>query len=141
MNSALRTTILVSLAAAAVACSGCSTDEASPAAPGAVIDTAPPAVPTGLVAAVSDLRLKLQWEPNTDLDLAGYRVYEMAYGGVHALVTEPIADNHWTDPSPQSNPCDYAVTAVDAAGNESAWALVHWSGAAVPPQRDAAAHP
>jgi hypothetical protein len=90
-------------------------------------DVFPPAVPAGL-AAVADAEARavdLSWTPDTDADLAGYAVYRrdtMAGGAMErisgsALVVGPsfgdvkvVAGRRYV----------YAVTAVDADGNESA---------------------
>jgi hypothetical protein len=81
--------------------------------------------PTGPVIIAGDQSVVLHWYPNTDLNLAGYRVYRSttAIGGPFTLVT----------PSLLTTPgyCDvsvnvinghtnfYQVTAVDTASNES----------------------
>ena len=39
-----------------------------------VVDTTPPAVPTGLTAASGPGRLLVSWTPNTDKDIAGYEI-------------------------------------------------------------------
>jgi hypothetical protein len=90
-------------------------------------DVFPPAVPAGL-AAVADEQARavdLSWTPDTDADLAGYVVYrrDVTAGGAverisgSALVVGPsfsdstvVAGHRYA----------YAVSAVDADGNESA---------------------
>jgi hypothetical protein len=48
---------------------GCAQDSDSLIVPQAAIDTAPPAVPTGLNAATGRSTVKLAWQPNvTDVD-------------------------------------------------------------------------
>lgn len=105
----------------AAALGGCSSDDpVGPAAPPA-IDTAPPSVPVGLQAAPGTGMVKLGWESNTtDSDLAGYRVYRLAWGNSYLLTGELLTGNRYVDLRPLGRPCGYAVSAVDEAGNESA---------------------
>ncbi len=131
--------ILTVLAAAALlgVLAGCSSSD--PVAPVDLVDTAPPAVPTSLTATVAMTVVKLRWDPNTvDADLAGYRVYELVGDGSHLLTETPVQEARWVDHYPPLGPCNYAVAAVDAAGNESAWQTVNYAGLPVPPQRRAA---
>ena len=69
--------ILIILLAGILA--GCGDEDLSPTsmtATAVAIDTAPPAIPTGLVASATGTMVKIRWEPNfTDLDLAGFLVY------------------------------------------------------------------
>jgi len=91
-------------------------------------DTFPPAVPSGLVAAVlpgpnGAPQVDISWSINAETDLAGYRVYRSEQDGTRGtslapelLLTPSVRDTsvlpghrYW-----------YSVTAVDRAGNESA---------------------
>ena len=104
----------------------------APAVP--VADTAPPAVPVGLEATTSRSHVKVNWRPNTtDADCVGYHVYRLAYGQVWPQTTEPVTEARWLDPAPLCGPAVYAVTAVDRAGNESAWAQVRHNFVPEPP--------
>lgn len=120
------------LAVALMALAGCSGDSTSPTSPDdtrAAVDTAPPAVPTGLSAAAIDAQVKVAWLPNTtDPDVAGYLVYRVAFDQVWPLLSAPTLDTYFFDESPLTRPCKYAVTAIDEAGNESAWMQVHFQG-------------
>jgi hypothetical protein len=91
--------------------------ESPPACVTTLADTTAPATPGGLAAqAVSPARVELAFTASTDdVGVAGYRVFR---GGV-AVATTPSSP--WVDPtrSPQATSC-YAVSAFDAAGNESA---------------------
>jgi hypothetical protein len=85
-------------------------------------DTFPPAIPQGLTAVYAAGAVDLIWNANTDADLAGYNVYRKAAGGEFARVnphrlSTPIF--HDTSVAPDRL-YQYAVTAVDLAGNESA---------------------
>jgi hypothetical protein len=123
-----------------LACAGCGASDpaapATPATPVATADAAPPAPPTGLVASPDGAALKLGWEPNTtDADLAGYLVYQVFQVGAHRLTPEPLQGTTWLVRTPPAGPCAYAVAAVDADGNESAWSSTAWAGSPGRPQR------
>jgi len=89
-------------------------------------DVYPPAVPAGLQAVFSGPGqppfIDLVWAPNTDADLAGYNVYRHETGG------QPVKINKELVKAPAFRDSDvsagktylYAVSAVDARGNESA---------------------
>jgi len=95
-----------------------------------VIDTFPPAVPTGLAAVLvpEEKTIDLSWQPDTEEDLAGYIVYR-------AGETENSnAAANWTrisGPQPIPSPAfrdthiepghtwRYAVSAIDLTGHES----------------------
>ena len=101
----------------------------APSAPVKVIyrNTFAPQAPSGLAcvpgggfgAAPS---IDLSWEPNGEVDLAGYKVYRTVDGGAAALLTEKLL------PGPAyrdlgvsaGHTYGYRVTAVDAHRNESA---------------------
>lgn len=105
---------------------GC-TDTVAPAAPTPVyVDTAPPAVPTGLWTTPTIHRVvKLAWKANaTDNDLAGYQVYRMVHGQIVQLNASPITEPRFIDEAPLPGACIYAVTSIDDSGNESGWVQV-----------------
>ena len=88
-----------------------------------LLDTAPPSTPTGLTAAVDGSGVRLQWEPNPEADLRGYHVLRsLAAKGLFArLTTAPVALESFVDATPPDTLLAwYAITAVDASGNESA---------------------
>lgn len=120
-----------------LACAGCGTsDPTAPATPLPAADAAPPAPPTGLVASPDGAALKLGWQPNTtDADLAGYLVYQVFQAGAQRLTPEPLQGTTWLVRTPPAGPCSYAVAAVDAEGNESAWCSTAWAGHPGRPQR------
>lgn len=97
-------------------------------------DTFPPAVPTGLATipgvnpATSTAYIDLSWEPNGEPDLAGYLVYRQLasqngdpQGPLARLTTSPVVAPAYRDVAVSAGQrYIYQVTAVDAAGNESA---------------------
>ena len=89
-----------------------------------LLDTAPPATPGGLSGTVEPVRdVRLRWTANSEPDLAGYHVYRAltAGGSQTRLTSSPAATNQFLDSTtPDSVSVWYAVSAVDATGNESA---------------------
>jgi hypothetical protein len=95
----------------------------------AAIDTFPPSVPQGLVAAVVSTapsaapEVDLSWSINLETDLAGYRVYRSEQPGGNGVLLNPdlLPSPAFRDMSVLSgHHYWYSVTAVDRAGNESA---------------------
>lgn len=85
-------------------------------------DTFPPAVPTHLTAVNAAGAVDLLWNANTERDLAGYNVYRSSDGGPFARLNKQPAPTpifHDTSVAPGHH-YQYAVTAIDLAGNESA---------------------
>lgn len=114
--------------AAALLLGGCSTADSPTAPTRAALDTAPPAVPTGLNAAAGRSAVKLSWQPNTtDPDWAGYHVYRLAFGSTWPLTSEPVTETRFLDRAPLAGYATYAVTSVDALGNESAWTQIRFN--------------
>ncbi len=92
-----------------------------------VYDTAPPATPTGVSAAsVTVAGVTLQWAPNSEPDLAGYKIYRATAGanGPWTRVDGPAltTTDRYTDGALPSGATQlwYRVSAVDISGNESA---------------------
>lgn len=89
-------------------------------------DVYPPAVPTGLQAVFSGPGqapfIDLVWAPNTDADLAGYNVYRSEPGGQAVKInTELVKTPAFRDANVSAGKAYlYAISAVDARGNESA---------------------
>lgn len=83
-----------------------------------VVDTMPPATPTGVSATLHDGAMLLSWTAQPEPDLAGYRVYRSRsqLTGFEAVAT--------TEAPAYREPVDgvvyYRLAAVDRAGNESA---------------------
>jgi len=116
------TLALVGLMAFAV---GCGSDD--PAGPNEQIDTAPPAVPSGVhskVILAGQTEIEVTWDANvTDADLAGYMVYRSrnATTGYEPVGTQLISTNTWTDHSVEpGSTYFYRVSSRDASANESA---------------------
>lgn len=92
----------------------------------AVRDIFPPDAPEGLAAVAaapaSGASIDLNWQPNTELDLAGYIVYRCEGEGPWQRVspTKPISEPAFHDASvTPGHSYRYAVTAVDLGGHES----------------------
>jgi hypothetical protein len=87
-------------------------------------DTFPPAVPQGL-AAVADSAagaIDLSWYPDTDSDLAGYRLYRRDLQGqepVHSIASLGVETSYRDSGVEAGHTYAYSVSAVDQSGNES----------------------
>jgi hypothetical protein len=89
-----------------------------------VYDTAPPAAPAGVAAALQGPSVRVTWSPNSEADLLGYDVYRAldAQGPWTRLTAARTTATQFTDTAvPQGVPeAWYAVTATDNSFNESA---------------------
>ena len=89
-----------------------------------VVDTAPPAAPSGVTAARQGSSAHVQWTANTEPDLAGYNVYRAlsASGPFSALNGSVLASPDYVDSNLPSGTDQawYQVSAVDETGNVSA---------------------
>ena len=89
-------------------------------------DIEPPAAPLGLAALGADQQVELAWEANAEEDLAGYNLYRsevtpVEAGGSPVNGADLISGEAYTDAGLANGTAYYyAVTAVDASGNESA---------------------
>lgn len=86
-------------------------------------DVFPPAVPTGLSAANGPDFITLIWDADKDKDLAGYHVWRKNEGQADfvRLTNMILLQNTYTDRTIEKGKrYGYAITAVDALGNESA---------------------
>ncbi len=91
-----------------------------------LIDSLPPARPTGLIAVTNDSGdVRLSWDPNTEKDLYGYRVYKAYYTSEEpaqatvAPVTQASFIDH-VDLNTLNEYAYYQVMALDASQNHSA---------------------
>jgi len=86
-------------------------------------DTTPPAAPVNLVATAGDGTVSLNWDDNSEPDLASYNVYRSTTSGgaynqiASGLMVSDYSDNNVTNGTTYY----YVVTAVDDATNESAY--------------------
>ncbi len=85
-------------------------------------DSVAPDAPVGLTASNWPARVHLNWDDNTDADLASYRMYRSATSG-SGYVAIATNENKWSWYSDTNVVNDttyyYVVTAIDLAGNES----------------------
>lgn len=84
----------------------------------------PPAAPTGLGASAGNQQVALDWANNTEPDLDGYNVYRSTTsGGAYAKINSALlSGSSYTDTGVANGTTYYyVVTAVDLAGNESAY--------------------
>jgi hypothetical protein len=114
---------LVALPALLLALSGCNSSQA--VSPTTLLDTAPPAAPSGLgVALDGSGKRVLEWSANSEADLATYQVYQSTSGAGngYALVgTLPAGTTDWSLPAVSAVvPAWFKVSAVDLTGNASA---------------------
>lgn len=131
MKQTLKIFGLITLTLAFLAMTGCESESPLavniPAEP--VIDTAPPAIPTGLSAAAAGQLVKVSWDANVlDEDFSGFMVYRVVWGTHFPMLNLPQAGTQWVDDHPVNVACTYVVTALDESGNESAWAAVNFLG-------------
>ena len=90
---------------------------------GIVVDD-PPAAPTGLVATAGNQTISLDWNNNTEPDLAGYNVYRSTTsgGGYDKLNVALVSTSDYVDNSVTNGiPYYYVVTAVDTNDHESGY--------------------
>ncbi|KPL23737.1 MAG: hypothetical protein AMJ75_05450, partial [Phycisphaerae bacterium SM1_79] len=87
-------------------------------------DTTPPAAPTGLSATAGDATVSLDWNDNSEGDLAGYNVFRSTTSGsgYSQLNVSLLSNSVYTDNSVSNGTTYYyVVTAVDIAINESGY--------------------
>jgi fibronectin type 3 domain-containing protein len=91
-------------------------------------DVFPPAAPKGLAAVAvpagngAAAGVDLDWEPNTEADLAGYFVYRREGSGDWERIspTVPLVGPGYHDAHVEAgHTYEYAVTAIDQSGHES----------------------
>ena len=85
-------------------------------------DTTAPAAPTGLVAVAGESEVALDWADSGEADLAGYHVYRSTISAPDPVrqTVSLVSESGWVDAgSANGSTYLYAVTSVDAVGNES----------------------
>lgn len=84
-------------------------------------DVDPPAAPQGLVAIPGECSVELSWTPNGEPDLVGYEVLRSTAAGPFVRVNPVLVGSAaYVDEAVVNGELyDYAVVAVDLAGNES----------------------
>ncbi|HEV7300165.1 MAG TPA: malectin domain-containing carbohydrate-binding protein, partial [Tepidisphaeraceae bacterium] len=92
------------------------------AANGVAMDGVPPAIPANLSATASTTGISLDWNNNSDTDLAGYNVFRASSpSGPYAKVNGSLlsASSYFDGQAPAGAPSYYYVVAVDLSGNSS----------------------
>lgn len=87
-------------------------------------DATPPAVPTGLTASADAAGVRMRWTPNTEADLAGYRLQRSPDAAAYVTLSEPTLAEHLDAAVAAGATYHYRVAAVDAAGNASGYSPV-----------------
>jgi hypothetical protein len=94
--------------------------DAPPPACVTLVDTFPPAAPKELQTVPSEGAIDLIWEPNPEKDVAGYIVLRGTPGGTLEEIKRLAAgETVFTDPVKAGLQYEYAVQAIDKAGNIS----------------------
>lgn len=84
----------------------------------------PPAPPQGVEAVAIDPGVSIDWQPNTEPNLAGYLVYKQRKNGRwRKLTSEPITDTHYYFQTGKAGQV-YAVSAVNVYGIKSEKSIV-----------------
>jgi regulation of enolase protein 1 (concanavalin A-like superfamily) len=85
-------------------------------------DTTPPAAPTGLSATAGDGQVSLDWNNNSEGDLAGYRVYRSTTSGSgYGQIASPSSSAYTDSGVSNGTTYYYVVTAYDTSDNESGY--------------------
>ncbi len=83
-------------------------------------DEFPPAAPTGLLVTLAPGSVEITWQPNTEPDLAGYRLYRAVGTGPFERIAEISGIPSYSDHAVEAGRTyRYAVSAIDQSGNES----------------------
>jgi len=82
-------------------------------------DKFPPATPAGLRAAEAPNSIELSWEPDTESDFAGYRLYRSVSGAGFQQIADPDLPSYSDRNVEHGKTYRYQVSAVDRIGNES----------------------
>lgn len=83
-------------------------------------DTTPPSMPAGVIAKGYDMHINISWIPNTEIDLAGYKVYRSDNNSFKLLGTVSPDEHIFTDfVGSEGVKETYRVSAFDQNRNES----------------------
>lgn len=83
-------------------------------------DNEPPAAPTGLIAENTLAGIRLSWNPSSEVDCKGYKVYRSEVPGEQYVEIGNESLISFIDETAEAgNTYYYVITAVDLAGNES----------------------
>ena len=85
-------------------------------------DTVPPLTPNAPVVRLDGRTVRVVWPIGTPPDVAGWHVWRASAGRTRTfqrLTSMPNATGTWIDSIPPRGTAEYALSAVDAAGNES----------------------
>lgn len=96
--------------------------ESALSAPASVVpkDIFPPPVPANVTGLQGIDSIELNWDPISETDLKGYRVYRSVNGGPAELLADNVEAPSYSDKKVTGNQTyRYSVTAVDQVGNES----------------------
>lgn len=93
------------------------------------VDNLPPAAPAPLTGQYSAGATRLHWNPNTEADIAGYRLYRgttLGFTPSAGNLVAALADTGHVDAA--GAPYIYKLTAIDSHGNESPVATLQPAG-------------
>ncbi|MBD3160923.1 MAG: hypothetical protein GF346_02050 [Candidatus Eisenbacteria bacterium] len=128
----LRYSIALPFAIAVLVFAGCSSDEASAPLSMNPLDEVPPLAPADVeVTKTYATKFLLDWESNTEPDLAGYRVYLYSPDPDRAqsyllLNNQGLLNRSQMIMAGESGATYiFRVTAVDGSGNEGAWSPMY----------------
>jgi hypothetical protein len=112
--------LLVSLAALSMFIGACG-DDSGQGTP--VIDTVAPNPPVGFQVEDDGNAVKITWESNAEVDLAGYNLYKSSSdnGPFGPVNSQPLLCPWYYDEMLPAAMTFYKVTAIDESGNESAY--------------------
>jgi hypothetical protein len=97
-------------------------------------DTTAPAAPAGLTATAGDGVVTLDWDDNTELDLAGYTIYRSVSGSGYAVIATGVLSSGYIDTNVVNGTTyNYLVGAVDASSNATYSGIVSASPEAIDP--------
>ncbi|MBM4117078.1 hypothetical protein FJ251_04930 [bacterium] len=114
--------LLAAVALLALTANGCSDSASTSSAPDE--DLTPPTAPVNLSISVKDDQVTVAWRENSELDLAGYRVYRTVNEQDMALA-DTSDHARFVDTIEQSGLFNlaYRISALDESGNESALSI------------------